>query len=68
MGELVQEPHVPGRMASAIRSWPEQTAKYKGAHMFNPDDVLLDWLEEKHREQLESGLIDSDIGKTNYPF
>lgn len=52
--ELAEEPYVPGRLASAIRSWDDNMAYYKGRHTF--DDVLLSYLDRKHDEQVASGL------------
>ncbi|KAL9594624.1 MAG: hypothetical protein Q9219_006932 [cf. Caloplaca sp. 3 TL-2023] len=51
--DIVKEPYVPGRLASAIRSWDDETAKYKGRYTF---DELLRYLDEKHNEQLANGL------------
>lgn len=65
--DLVKEPYVPGRLASAIRSWDDETAKYKGRHTF--DEVLLKLLDEKHEEQVANGL---DLAKEDevrgYPY
>ena len=52
--DIVKEPYVPGRLASAIRSWDDETARYKGRHTF--DEVLLKYLDEKHQEQIANGL------------
>lgn len=52
--ELAEEPYVPGRLASAIRSWDDNMAYYKGRHTF--DDVLLSYLDGKHNEQVANGL------------
>ena len=58
---------MPGRLASAIRSWDDETARYKGRHTF--DDVLLRYLDEKHQEQIDNGL---DLTKEDevraYPY
>lgn len=65
--DLVKEAYVPGRLASAIRSWDDETAKYKGRHTF--DDVLLPFLDAKHEEQVANGL---DLTKEDelraYPY
>ncbi|KAI4137096.1 MAG: hypothetical protein LQ341_005278, partial [Variospora aurantia] len=51
---MVEEPYVPGRLASAIRSWDDDMAEYKGRHTF--DDVLLPYLDGKHDAQVANGL------------
>ncbi|KAI5476635.1 hypothetical protein MNV49_007413 [Pseudohyphozyma bogoriensis] len=53
--EFANEPGVPGRMASAIASWPEDVAKYKGADLYVP--ILMPYLEELHRKQIEDGVV-----------
>jgi len=52
--EICEELFVPGRLASAVRSWGEDVARYKGREMYG--DVLLEYLDRKHREQVEAGL------------
>jgi alpha-1,2-mannosyltransferase len=52
--EICEEPFVPGRLASAVRSWGEDVARYKGREKYG--DVLLEYLDAKHREQVEGGL------------
>lgn len=42
--ELVRERGVAARLASAVRSWPEDVALYKGRRRYR--DVLLDFLDE----------------------
>ncbi|CAF1326289.1 unnamed protein product [Adineta ricciae] len=63
--EIAQEPGVPGRLASAIRSWPDDVSHYKGKQAY--EDVILKYLDEKHQEQCENGLELNDL-KSNYPF
>ncbi|KII95957.1 hypothetical protein PLICRDRAFT_234134 [Plicaturopsis crispa FD-325 SS-3] len=64
---LGREKGVPGRMASAVRSWGEDVAIYKGQAFYR--DVLLGYLDECHREQVESGVISADERvQTPYPF
>lgn len=46
--ELVKEPDVPGRLASAIRSWPEDVARYKARSVF---ESILGYLDEHHERQ-----------------
>ena len=53
--KVAEEPGVPGRLASAIRSWGEDSARYKGREMFG--DVVCGFLDGKHREQVERGLV-----------
>lgn len=52
--EICEESYVPGRLASAVRSWGEDVARYKGREMYG--DVLLEYLDAKHKEQVEAGL------------
>ncbi|KAH8804694.1 hypothetical protein F5884DRAFT_421966 [Xylogone sp. PMI_703] len=65
--EICEEPYVPGRLASAVRSWGDDVSKYKGKAMYG--DVLLEYLDMKHQEQLDAGL---DMSKEEdihqYPF
>ncbi|KAK2801547.1 hypothetical protein FQN51_005254 [Onygenales sp. PD_10] len=66
--EIVKEPGVPGRLASAIRSWGDDVARYKGRERYG--EVLLEFLDGKHREQVERGIISEEgeeMGRT-YPF
>ena len=49
--EIVQEKGVPGRLASAVRSWGEDVSRYKGKERYG--DVLLEFLDKKHDEQVE---------------
>ena len=52
--EVAEEDYVPGRLASAIRSWGEDVSDYKGKDKYA--DVLLEYLDKKHEEQLARGL------------
>jgi alpha-1,2-mannosyltransferase len=62
--EIAEEPGVPGRLASAIRSWPDDVAHYKGKKAYA--DVLLKYLDEKHQQQCDQGLqIDNS---KSYPY
>ncbi|CAN9411110.1 unnamed protein product [Alternaria sp. RS040] len=66
--DIAQEPYVPGRLASAIRSWGEDVSRYKGKEMYG--DVLLEYLDKKHAEQVEGGLDvdgEEDVAR-GYPF
>ncbi|KAG8864862.1 hypothetical protein FRB96_003448 [Tulasnella sp. 330] len=61
--ELAGEPGVPGRMASAVRSWPDDVAQYKGQYRYK--DVLLMYLDGMHKQQVEEGR---DQSSAKYPF
>jgi hypothetical protein len=62
--EIAEEPGVPGRLASAIRSWPDDVAHYKEKEAYQ--DILLKYLDEKHQEQCDQGLqIDNS---KSYPY
>jgi len=58
---------VPGRLASGIRSWGDDVSKYKGEEMYG--DVLLEYLDKMHEEQVANGL---DVSKEDevrqYPY
>lgn len=65
--ELSKERGVPGRMASAIRSWPEDVAIYKGRDRYG--SILLQYLDECAKLQVESGDVeDGEKVKNQYPF
>ncbi|PYH28616.1 dolichyl-P-Man:Man(6)GlcNAc(2)-PP-dolichol alpha-1,2-mannosyltransferase [Aspergillus neoniger CBS 115656] len=64
---IVEEEYVPGRLASAVRSWGDDVAVYKGRERYG--DVLLEFLDGKHREQLDRGLrveLEDEVRK--YPL
>jgi alpha-1,2-mannosyltransferase len=64
---VAKEPFVPGRLASAIRSWGEDVSRYKGKEKY--EDVLLEYLDLKHREQVEAGLeVEKEDEVRRYPF
>ncbi|KAK1599359.1 uncharacterized protein LY79DRAFT_575082 [Colletotrichum navitas] len=52
--EMASEDYVPGRLASAVRSWDEKVANYKGRERFG--EVLLEYLDNEHQKQLDRGL------------
>lgn len=52
--EIAQEDYVPGRLASAIRSWGPDVQRYKGAEKYS--EVLLEYLDREHQKQLDRGL------------
>lgn len=65
--EICQEPYVPGRLASAVRSWGDDVSKYKGKERY--EDVLLEYLDQKHKEQVEAGLdFENEDEVRSYPF
>ncbi|KAI2780630.1 hypothetical protein F4815DRAFT_469726 [Daldinia loculata] len=52
--EIAEEDYVPGRLASAIRSWGDDVSRYKGKERYG--EVLLEYLDKKHEEQIARGL------------
>lgn len=65
--ELAKERGIPARMASAIRSWPADVAKYKGQALYK--DVLLEYLDESAKAQIEKGEVSQkEKVKAEYPF
>lgn len=65
--EIAEEPYVPGRLASAVRSWGEDVSRYKGKERY--EEVLLEYLDGKHREQVEAGLDFEKEGDVRaYPY
>jgi alpha-1,2-mannosyltransferase len=65
--EICKEPYVPGRLASAVRSWGDDVSEYKGRDRY--DDVLLEYLDKVHEEQVKNGLDVSEEDKAHaYPF
>jgi Protein of unknown function (DUF3445) len=65
--EICDEPYVPGRLASAIRSWGDDVARYNGKERYG--DVLLEYLDRRHREQVEAGLnVEREDELRAYPF
>lgn len=65
--DIVKEDHVPGRLASAVRSWDGWVAEYKGREKY--EQVLLEYLDRKHEEQLCNGLGPISDDKTKgYPW
>ena len=65
--EIAEQPFVPGRLASAVRGWGDDVSKYKGREMYQ--DVLLEYLDRKHREQIEAGLdLEKEDEIRSYPY
>lgn len=65
--EIAEEPYVPGRLASAVRSWGDDVSKYKGRERYQ--DVLLEYLDRKHEEQMANGLdLSKEDDVRSYPW
>ncbi|KAI9793976.1 MAG: hypothetical protein M1833_000494 [Piccolia ochrophora] len=65
--EIAEEPYVPGRLADAVRSWGDDVARYKGRERY--EETLLAYLDRKHREQVEQGLVvEKEDDVRSYPF
>lgn len=65
--EICEEPYVPGRLASAVRSWGDDVANYKGRERYG--DVLLEYLDAKHAEQLDGGVVAAEGQEAHsYPW
>ncbi|KAJ5153830.1 Protein of unknown function DUF3445 [Penicillium coprophilum] len=62
--KLAQEPHIPGRLAEAIRNWDETVSYYKGKSSW--DKILMPYLEEQDRLQKEQGLVEETEGEFPY--
>lgn len=52
---MAEEKGVPGRLASAMRSWPDDIAWYKAAELYR--DIVLPYLDAKHLEQVQKGWV-----------
>lgn len=65
---LAQEPYVPGRLASAIRSWGDDVSRYKGKERYG--EVLLEYLDSMDAEQKAQGIIEegTESIETGYPY
>ncbi|KAL3468039.1 Alg9-like mannosyltransferase family-domain-containing protein [Aspergillus heterothallicus] len=65
--DVVKEDYVPGRLASAIRSWGEDVSRYKGKEKYG--EVLLEYLDKKHEEQVARGLdLEKEDEVRSYPL
>jgi len=65
--EIVQEPYVPGRLASAVRSWGDDVSRYKGKEKYK--DVLLAYLDKEHEKQVAGGLdMSREDEVRHYPY
>jgi alpha-1,2-mannosyltransferase len=50
-----------------VRSWADDVSKYRGKEQFQ--EVLLEYLDKKHEEQLENGLEpDKEDEHVQYPY
>jgi len=64
--EICKEAGVPGRLASAVRSWGDDVSRYKGKEMYG--DVLLEYLDAMHEGQVKEGLVGEEVEEGRYPF
>ena len=65
--QIAEQPYVPGRLANAIRNWGPDVAKYKGRAVYQ--DILLEYLDKKHDEQVGNGLdLSKEEEAHKYPF
>ncbi|KAJ3960901.1 hypothetical protein N0V92_002455 [Colletotrichum tropicale] len=64
--KVVQEPGVPGRLASFVRSWDDELALHKGRHLYA--DVLLPYLDDLHKKQVKSGMCEDGKLPSKFPF
>ncbi|MCJ1229959.1 hypothetical protein MMC12_006630 [Toensbergia leucococca] len=65
--EIAEQPYVPGRLASAVRSWGDDVSKYKGKERYQ--DVLLEFLDRKHEAQVMNGLdLEKEDEVRAYPY
>lgn len=68
---MAKEPGIPGRLAYAMRHWPDDVAWYKAATLYR--DVVLPFLDKAHQDQIRSGIvlsqeIEEEKSKKSYPF
>jgi alpha-1,2-mannosyltransferase len=65
--EIAKEPYVPGRLASAVRSWGDDISRYKGRERY--EEVLLQYLDQRHAEQVAKGLdLSQEDQAHRYPY
>ncbi|CAI6336089.1 unnamed protein product [Periconia digitata] len=65
MTVIAKEPHVPGRLAEAIRAMDETVSAYKGRRHW--DHLLLPFLDEQHQKQVESGILEKQA-EGEFPY
>lgn len=65
--KICKEPYVPGRLASAMRSWGDDVSHYKGKAQYA--DVVLDYLDSMHQKQVDEGLdMEKEDELRAYPY
>lgn len=65
--EICKEPYVPGRLASAMRSWGDDVSRYKGKAQYA--GTVLEYLDDMHRQQVEDGLdLEKEDEVRSYPY
>lgn len=65
--EICAEEFVPGRLASAVRSWGDDVGRYKGKEKYG--EVLLEYLDGMHEAQVAAGLdLSKEEGVKAYPY
>ncbi|KIK54329.1 hypothetical protein GYMLUDRAFT_88154 [Collybiopsis luxurians FD-317 M1] len=65
--DLVKEPGVPARMASAIRSWPADVRQYKGSKLY--EGIALEYLDKNaEKQRLEGGEELVKDSRLKYPY
>lgn len=65
--EIAKEDYVPGRLASAVRSWTDDVSKYKGKTRYQ--EVLLRYLDKEHEGQVQRGLdLEAEDERRSYPW
>ena len=67
--EVCKELGVPGRLASAVRSWGDDVARYKGKDRY--EGVLLEYLDGEHERQVREGFVEEkgdEDERGKYPF
>ncbi|KZW04421.1 hypothetical protein EXIGLDRAFT_758710 [Exidia glandulosa HHB12029] len=68
IAEIAAEPGVPGRLAEAIRTWPEDVIQYKSG-VKHYGESLLRYLDECHEAQIKAGVFDPTAPEVSkYPF
>lgn len=65
--EVAEEPYVPGKLVSAVRSFTDPVAQYKGKEKY--EEVLLEYLDRKHEDQVVNGLdLSKEREVRTYPW
>ncbi|KAK1921161.1 hypothetical protein DB88DRAFT_499855 [Papiliotrema laurentii] len=64
---IASEPGVPGRLASAVKSWKGEVDTHKNGALYK--DLLVPYLEELHKKQVAEGLaVDGVDPEWKYPY